>query len=131
MPHYTLTGDTIQPPTHQAFQAHPPAQNQTVCPGCGVLNPQKNIVVMPPNSKHFAAVRCADCDRFLGWQSKPENVAKWELRSRLIASWLGNPRLSINDWERTFLSGIATAQNISPKQQGIFDKIQSRLGGAV
>lgn len=108
-------------------QQHDTAQN--TCPACGTIA-QHNLTPQPPQSPHYASLVCQECDRFIKWLPKPEKERERVKRSRIIQGWLNNRTLSLSDWERTFLSGISTAKDLSPKQQGIFDRIYGRLGGA-
>lgn len=105
------------------------AENKLTCPGCGTIEPRENSVKMPDGCIHHSAIRCGDCDAFLRWGEKPEKQRARDERKQLIKAWLSNPRASLNDWERGFLSSIASAKRISPRQQDWLDRIYSRLGG--
>lgn len=98
------------------------------CKSCGVIG-EGRIVPMPIASIHYAQLRCNDCNSFISWIRKPENQLRQEKRSQQIKDWLNNPKLRLSEWEREFLTSIATATKLSPKQQSCFNKIQARLGG--
>jgi transcription elongation factor Elf1 len=100
-----------------------------LCPACGC--DRHSTVLMGREAKHYAAARCAICDIFIRWMPAPQNSEKREKRSQLISEWLNDPKLSISDWERSFLSSIQKLKSLSPKQSECFDKIYVRLGGGL
>lgn len=94
------------------------------CPNCG--STRINLVKMSAPSLHYAAIRCEQCDRFLGWQPKLENQEKRQRRQTTIIHLLKSPQLS--QWERTFLEGVK-GKKISPKQQEVLARIAAKVGG--
>jgi hypothetical protein len=121
---YTHRGDSAQPQAVKTSPAHPPAD---YCPHCGAQSIK--IELMPPSHTHHSAAMCSQCGAFRRWLAKPENQLERNLRRSLIERWLGDPRLSLSEWERQFLRSIQEAKNLSPKQCEVFDKLRARLGG--
>jgi hypothetical protein len=95
------------------------------CPKCG--GTRINIVKMPEGCAHYAARRCGQCDRFLGWAPKPESQQKRQQMQTTINQMLQSPQLS--PWEREFLENMRSRRSLSPKQQEIVSRIEVEVGG--
>lgn len=93
------------------------------CPSCD--STRINLVLMLKEAAHHAAIRCGQCDRFLGWQPKLENQEKRQKQQTTIIQLLRSPQLS--QWERTFLEGVK-GKKISPKQQEVLARIAAKVG---
>ncbi len=104
----------------QDFSANTVISPCSIC-GCTQIN-----VVEMPDRCHFGAIRCNQCDHFVKWQSKPENLDVQKRRQTTIAALLKSPKLS--QWEREFLQGLK-AKKLSPKQQEILNRIKNEVGG--
>ncbi len=96
------------------------------CPKCG--GTRINIVKMPEGCTHYAARRCGQCERFLGWAPKPESQQKQKQMQVTISGLLESKRLT--DWEREFLTSAKGKRSFSPKQVSILQKTEAKLGGA-
>lgn len=95
------------------------------CPSCD--STRINLVLMLKEAAHHAAIRCGQCDRFLGWQPKLENQEKRQQQQTTIAALLKSPT-KLSQWEREFLQGLK-AKKLSPKQQEILNRIKNEVGG--
>jgi len=96
------------------------------CQNCGSI--RTNLVKMPDYSIHYAARRCGQCDLFRGWESSPATKEKLQQRQATISRLLKSPQLS--QWERSFLDGLKGSK-ISPKQQEVLIRIETKVGGQV
>jgi hypothetical protein len=94
------------------------------CQHCGFT--RSTIVKMPPSCPHYAALRCAGCDLFQGWQPKPQNQEKLVKQSSSIDRLLEHPSY-LSDWECNFLKSLRKQKNRTPKQTAALEKIQARL----
>lgn len=95
------------------------------CPSCGF--DKVSIVLMPKDATHHAAIRCGQCDHFLGWQASPLNQEKRRQRQTRITELLTSPQLS--QWERQFLFSVQDKRSLSPKQQEALARIEVKVGG--
>jgi hypothetical protein len=89
------------------------------------------IVMLPPTSRHYARLECAECGAFLKFLPTPENAERRKLNGFRLAKLQMCPGL--NSWERQFIQSIARQGNkLSPKQQPVFDRLCSTYlkGGA-
>jgi hypothetical protein len=79
--------------------------------------------LMPPDSRHYAKLKCADCGAFLKFLPRPENVERRKLNAYRLAKLQMAPAL--NQWERQFVDSMAKLGNhkLSPKQQAVFDRL--------
>ena len=94
------------------------------CSICG--SSQINLVRMPDDFFHYAARRCAGCDTFQGWESKPANQEKrWQQQKR-VNKLLRSPNLS--QWEREFLLSVQYGRSLSPKQLQVLTRIEAKVG---
>ena len=79
-------------------------------------------VPMPPDSRHYAQLRCAACGAFLKFLPRPENVERRKVNGYRLAKLQMHPGL--NPWERQFVDSLACQSNkLSPRQQVVFDRI--------
>lgn len=96
------------------------------CPICG--STRINLVKMPDYSSHHAARRCAECDSFRGWESKPATKEKQRRQQTTISHLLKSSQLS--QWEREFLQGLKT-KKLSSKQQEVLSRIEAKVEGGI
>jgi hypothetical protein len=79
--------------------------------------------LMPPESRHYAKLKCADCSAFLKFLPRPENVERQKLNGFRLA------KLQLCDgltpWEREFVQSLVKQCNnkLTPKQQAVFDRL--------
>ena len=64
---------------------------QQRCPNCG--SNRTSLVKMLEGTAHYAMRRCRQCDRFLGWQPKPENQEKRQQQQVQITTLLESLQL--------------------------------------
>jgi hypothetical protein len=114
--HESLT-DVIQ--SVQNFQDFEPEQ---ICASCG--STRINCVRMPLHAPHYAARRCGQCDRFLGWIPKPQK--RRQRRQTTINQLLKS--CGLTQWERDFLEGLKGKRALSPRQQEVLDRIENKVG---
>lgn len=43
-------------------------ESKRICPNCGFT--RGSVVRLPKGSKHYAAIKCAECDCFIEWIAK-------------------------------------------------------------
>lgn len=68
-----------------------------------------------PGGPHYAKRLCSDCDKFLGWEPRPETIKNRQENSVILNALVKMPDLPA--WERNFIRDLVTHKNISPKQQ--------------
>lgn len=94
------------------------------CLSCG--STRINLVKMSDYGIHHTPSCCVECDRFIGWETKPANQEKQQRQTKI------NRLLEfsqLNQWERTFLE-LLKGKKISPKQQEVLTKIEANVRGA-
>ena len=84
---------------------------------------------MPSHSPHYAALKCGECDRFLGWQQKPSTEGK--RRDILIQLDRLAGIAGLTDWEKDFLQNLKQQKKLSPRQSEVLARIEAKVGGAV
>jgi hypothetical protein len=79
--------------------------------------------LLPPESRHFAKLKCADCGAFLKFLPRPENVERRKLNGFKLAKLQMCDGLS--SWEREFIESLAKqgSNKLTPKQQAVFDRL--------
>jgi hypothetical protein len=100
-------------------------QPQQKCPNCG--SNRSSLIKLPKGAAHYAVCTCGECDRFLGWQAKPENQEKQRQQQAQIITLLESSQL--NQWEWKFLMGLQGKRSLSPKQQKVLTQIEMKWGG--
>jgi hypothetical protein len=79
-------------------------------------------VMLPPQSRHYARLECAECGAFLKFLPRPENAERRQFNRFRLAKLQMCPGL--NSWERQFIQSLAKQGNkLSPRQQAVFDRI--------
>jgi hypothetical protein len=79
--------------------------------------------LLPPESRHFAKLKCGNCGIFLKFLSRPENEQRRIINGYRLAKL--QMHAGLNSWEREFIQSLAKQGNnkLSPKQQVVFDRI--------
>jgi hypothetical protein len=79
--------------------------------------------LLPPESRHYAKLKCGDCGAFLKFLPKPENQQRRMINGYRLAKLQMAPGL--NQWEREFVQSLANqgSNKLTPKQQAVFDRI--------
>jgi hypothetical protein len=87
------------------------------------LHEATRAVDMPPGSRHYKRLECANCGLFLRFIAKPETIERVRLNGYKLAQLTMCDRL--NQFERSFIDSLAKAgqTRLSPKQQAVFDRI--------
>ena len=77
---------------------------------------------MPPGSRHYAQLVCADCGAPLRYLPKPENAARWKSNEIKLALLQAIPDLK--PWEREFINGLVRkGGRFNPKEQIAFNAL--------
>lgn len=87
------------------------------------------IVQMPKGVAHYAALRCGQCDCFLGWMQKPETEEKRRDLAARIDKLVKAPELT--QWEKEFLLSLKKQKKLSPRQAEVLAKVEAKVGGAL
>ena len=76
---------------------------------------------MPDGHAHYGMIRCAACDKFMGWEKNPANAAKEKANyDKAEALKTG----AANDRTRDFLASVTKQDGkLSPKQQAWLDSL--------
>lgn len=82
---------------------------------------------MPSYHPHYAALKCGECDRFLGWQQKAETEGK--RRDQLVRLDRLAGISSLSQWEKDFIGSPREQKKLSPRQIEVLVKIESKVGG--
>jgi hypothetical protein len=79
--------------------------------------------LLPPESRHYAKLKCGDCGAFLKFLPKPENEQRRIINGYRLAKLQMAPGL--NQWEREFVQSLAKqgSNKLTPKQQAVFDRL--------
>jgi hypothetical protein len=79
--------------------------------------------LMPPESRHYAKIKCADCGAFLKFLPRPENIERRKLNGFRLAKL--QMCAGLNSWEREFIDSLAKqgGNKLTPKQQAVFDRL--------
>jgi hypothetical protein len=93
------------------------------CPICG--SSRITLVQIPSYTTHDEARRYGVCDRFSGWEPKPENQQKRQQHKKAIVALLKSAQLA--EWERIFLTEISKQKRLSPKQQAFLEQFAARF----
>jgi hypothetical protein len=79
--------------------------------------------LMPPESRHYAKLKCGNCGAFLKFLPRPENQQRRIINGYRLAKlqMCDGP----NSWEREFIQSLAKQgdNKLTPKQQAVFDRI--------
>jgi hypothetical protein len=97
---------------------------QQRCPNCG--DNRTTLVKIPEGAAHYA-MYSGQCERFLGWQVKPENQKMRRRQQAQITRLLES--LQLNQLKREFLLVSPSRQPHLSKQQKILCQIGMSLGG--
>jgi hypothetical protein len=77
---------------------------------------------MPPGSRHYAQLICANCGAPLRYLPKPENAARWKSNEIKLARLQAIPDLK--PWEREFINGLLRkGGRFNPKEQIAFNAL--------
>jgi hypothetical protein len=83
---------------------------------------ETKTMLLPPGSRHYARLECADCGAFLKFLPRPENVARRKLNGFRLAQL--QMCVGLNSWEQQFVDSLAKQGNrLSPKQQAVFYRL--------
>ena len=87
------------------------------------------VVQMPKHCSHYAALRCGQCDCFLGWMPKPES----EGRRRDLAVRIDKALLApgLTQWEKDFCLSLKKQKKLSPRQAEVLSRIEAKRGAVV
>jgi hypothetical protein len=78
--------------------------------------------LLPPESRHYAKLKCGNCGAFLKFLPRPENQQRRVINGYRLAKLQMCPGL--NSWEREFIKSLAKQGNkLTPKQQAVFDRL--------
>ena len=79
--------------------------------------------LMPPESRHYAKLKCGNCGAFLKFLPRPENEQRRIINGYRLAKL--QMCAGLNLWERQFIQSLAKQGNnkLTPKQQAVFDRI--------
>lgn len=92
------------------------------CPSC--RSTEITIVQMPKGTAHYAALRCGQCDCFLGWMQKPETEEKRRDLVVRIDKLIKAPGLT--QWEKEFLLSLKKQKKLSPRQAEVLAKVEAK-----
>lgn len=119
----TARGASTPEMDHSSIQVFLKISNCAVC-GCT----RTNTVLMPPHCKHYAALRCGECDCFRSWIPKPSTTQRCLEQQQASAQLLES--LLLSDWERGFLESIKIQKKLSPRQQERLNRFAAKGGAA-
>jgi hypothetical protein len=79
--------------------------------------------LLPPESRHFAKLKCGNCGIFLKFLPRPENEQRWIINGYRLAKL--QMCAGLNSWEREFIDSLAKqgSNKLSPRQQAVFDRL--------
>ena len=89
------------------------------------LHNRTHVVPLPPGYKHFQELRCSDCNAWLRFLPRPENIERRKQNGIKLAQLVAHTGLTA--WESSFIASLAKqGPKFSPKQQEVFDRISSQ-----
>ena len=76
---------------------------------------------MPSGHVHYGKILCADCNRFIGWEKSPANIAKEASNTEKIERLKG---CAHSERVQSFLDSVTKQDGkLSPKQQAWLDSL--------
>lgn len=91
---------------------------------CEICQP---VFTPTPHLQHHGKETCAACGRFIRWVPKPQTIERQNRNGSAVVALRNNENLTA--WERAFIATLdGQGPKVSPKQQGVLDKLVAKYG---